>query len=60
MVLSPRVIAQPPVGRSNTFGRHRAVTRQLVDAGRMLDIPGLDHLIIAGDRDMWFAQAGLL
>jgi hypothetical protein len=25
----------------------------------MLDIPGLDHLILAGDRDMWFAEAGV-
>jgi DNA repair protein RadC len=36
------------------------VTRQLVDAGRLIDIPVYDHLVIAGDRSVSFAEAGLL
>jgi DNA repair protein RadC len=36
------------------------VTRQLVAAGRLLDLPVYDHVIIAGDRHTSFATAGLL
>jgi len=38
----------------------RAVTRQLVDAGRLLDVPVYDHVIVGGDRYVSFAEAGLL
>src|SRR5207247_2028497 len=38
----------------------RAVTRQLVDAGRLLDLPVYDHVIVGGDRYVSFAEAGLL
>jgi len=38
----------------------RAVTRQLVEAGRLLDMPVVDHVIVAGDRYFSFAEAGLL
>src|SRR5437667_5928960 len=38
----------------------RAVTRQLVDAGRLLDLPVYDHVVVAGDRYVSFAEAGLL
>jgi DNA repair protein RadC len=36
------------------------VTRQLVAAGQLLDLPLYDHVIIAGDRFVSFAGAGLL
>ena len=35
-------------------------TKQLVSAGRLLDMPLYDHIIIAGDRFVSFATAGLL
>ncbi len=38
----------------------RAVTRQLVEAGRLLDIPVYDHVVIGNDRYVSFAEAGLL
>src|SRR5215210_3228787 len=38
----------------------RAVTQQLSAAGRLLDLPLYDHVIIAGDRFVSFATAGLL
>src|SRR6267143_662966 len=37
----------------------RAVTRQLVDAGRLLDVPVYDHGIVGGERYVSFAEAGL-
>lgn len=37
-----------------------AVTDQLVAAGRLLDIPVHDHVIIGGGRYASFAEAGLL
>jgi DNA repair protein RadC len=40
----------------------REVTRQLVDAGRLLDLPVYDHVIVGGggERYVSFAEAGLL
>ena len=38
----------------------RAVTEQLVAAGRLLDIPVHDHVIVGRDRYASFAEAGLL
>ena len=38
----------------------REVTRQLVQAGRLLDLPVYDHVIVAGDRWLSFVSAGLL
>jgi DNA repair protein RadC len=38
----------------------RAVTEQLVAAGRLLDIPVHDHVIIGRGRYTSFAEAGLL
>jgi DNA repair protein RadC len=31
-----------------------------VEAGRLLDIPVFDHVIVAGERYLSFAEAGLL
>jgi len=38
----------------------RGVTEQLVAAGRLLDIPVVDHVIIGRGRYMSFVEAGLL
>ncbi len=38
----------------------RAMTKQLVEAGRVLDIPVFDHVIVGGERYLSFASAGLL
>jgi len=49
-----------PSGDPTPSPEDRAVTRQLVDAGRLLDLPVYDHVILAGDRFLSFASAGLL
>jgi DNA repair protein RadC len=49
-----------PSGDPTPSAEDRAVTRQLVAAGRLLDIPVYDHLIIAGDRWVSLGAAGLL
>ena len=49
-----------PSGDPTPSAEDRAVTRQLVAAGTLLDIPVYDHVIIAGDRYTSFATAGLL
>ncbi len=49
-----------PGGDPTPSVEDRAVTRQLVAVGRLLDIPLYDHVIIAGERFMSFATAGLL
>jgi DNA repair protein RadC len=49
-----------PSGDPTPSADDRAVTRQLVDAGRLLDVPCYDHVILAADRYVSFAEAGLL
>lgn len=49
-----------PSGDPTPSAEDRAATRQLVSAGQLLDIPLYDHLIVAGDRFVSFASAGLL
>ncbi len=49
-----------PSGDPTPSAEDRAVTRQLVAAGQLLDLPVYDHVIIAGDRFVSFATAGLL
>ncbi len=49
-----------PSGDPTPSPEDRAVTRQLVAAGQLLDLPVFDHVIIAGDRFTSFATAGLL
>ena len=49
-----------PSGDPTPSAEDRAVTRQLVAAGQLLDLPVYDHVIIAGDRHISFATAGLL
>jgi DNA repair protein RadC len=49
-----------PSGDPTPSAEDRAVTRQLVAAGQLLDLPVHDHVIVAGDRHVSFATAGLL
>jgi DNA repair protein RadC len=49
-----------PAGDPTPSANDRAVTDQLVAAGRLLDIPVHDHIIVAGMRSVSFAEAGLI
>ena len=49
-----------PSGDPTPSAEDRAVTAQLVAAGRLLDIPGHDHIIVGRGRYLSFAEAGLL
>jgi DNA repair protein RadC len=54
------VVHNHPSGDPAPSPEDRAVTRQLAEAGRLLDVPLYDHVIVAGDRFVSFAAAGLL
>src|SRR6266511_2674218 len=54
------VVHNHPSGDATPSADDRAVTRQLVDAGRLLDLPVYDHVIVGGDGYVSFAEAGLL
>jgi DNA repair protein RadC len=54
------VVHNHPSGDPTPSAEDRAVTQQLVAAGRLLDLPLYDHVIIAGDRFVSFASTGLL
>ena len=49
-----------PSGDPTPSAEDRAVTRQLVEAGKLLDMPVYDHVIIGRGRHLSFAEAGLL
>jgi len=49
-----------PSGDPTPSPDDRAITSQLVAAGRLLDIPINDHLVIGRGRYISFAEAGLL
>ena len=49
-----------PSGSPAPSAEDRAVTSQLVAAGRLLDVPVYDHVIVGADRYFSFAEAGLL
>ena len=49
-----------PSGDPTPSADDRAVTEQLVSAGRLLDIPVHDHVILGRGRYTSFAEAGLL
>ena len=49
-----------PSGNTEPSKEDLAITRQLVDAGRIVDIRVLDHLIIAGDEFTSLAERHLL
>jgi DNA repair protein RadC len=54
------VVHNHPSGDPTPSADDRSVTRQLVEAGRMLDVPVYDHVIVGGDRYVSFAESGLL
>jgi DNA repair protein RadC len=54
------VVHNHPSGDPTPSAEDRAVTRQLVAAGQLLDLPLYDHVIIAGDRFTSLASSGLL
>ena len=54
------VVHTHPSGDPTPSAEDRAVTRQLAEAGRLLDLPLYDHVIIAGDRFVSLATLGLL
>jgi DNA repair protein RadC len=54
------VVHNHPSGDPTPSADDRAVTRQLVDAGRLLDVPVHDHVVVGGERYVSFAEAGLL
>lgn len=49
-----------PSGDPSPSADDRSVTEQLVAAGRLLDIPVVDHVIIGRGRYTSFAEAGIL
>ncbi|MCX5764742.1 MAG: DNA repair protein RadC [Gemmatimonadetes bacterium] len=49
-----------PSGDPSPSADDRAITTQLVQAGRVLDIPVADHVVIGRGRYLSFAEAGLL
>jgi len=54
------LIHNHPSGDPTPSSDDRVVTEQLVQAGRILDIPVQDHIIIGRGRYLSFAEAGLL
>lgn len=54
------VVHNHPSGDPTPSAEDRAATKQLVSAGQLLDVPVYDHVIIAGDRFVSFAAAGLM
>lgn len=54
------VVHNHPSGDPTPSAEDRDVTRQLVAAGRLLDLPVYDHVIVGGERYVSFAEAGLL
>lgn len=49
-----------PSGDPTPSAEDRAVTKQLVEVGKVLDIPVYDHVIVGGIRHFSFAEAGLM
>ncbi len=49
-----------PSGNTEPSSEDIAITRQLVEAGRIVDIRVLDHVIIAGDDYTSFVERGLI
>jgi DNA repair protein RadC len=49
-----------PSGEPDPSAEDRAVTMQMVEAGKLMGIPILDHVIVAGERFFSFAKEGLI
>jgi DNA repair protein RadC len=54
------VIHNHPSGDPTPSAEDRAVTRQLVEAGRLVGIEVLDHVVVGEGRYVSFAEAGLM
>jgi DNA repair protein RadC len=54
------VVHNHPSGDPTPSADDRAATRQLVEAGRILDLPVYDHVVVGSGRYVSFAEAGLL
>ncbi|MCZ6755859.1 MAG: DNA repair protein RadC [Gemmatimonadetes bacterium] len=54
------VVHNHPSGDPTPSPEDIVVTRQLVAAGSLLDMPVYDHIVVAGDAFMSFATAGML
>ncbi len=54
------VVHNHPSGNPAPSPDDKAVTIQLVEAGKLLDMPVYDHVIVGADRYFSFAEAGLL
>jgi DNA repair protein RadC len=54
------VVHNHPSGDPTPSADDRAATRQLVEAGRILDLPVYDHVVVGAGRYVSFAEAGLL
>ena len=54
------VVHNHPSGNAEPSREDIEITRQLVEAGKVVGIPLHDHLIIAGDTHTSFAERGLL
>ena len=54
------VVHNHPSGDPTPSADDRAVTQQLVEAGKVLDLPVYDHVIVGASRYLSFAEAGLL
>jgi DNA repair protein RadC len=49
-----------PSGNPEPSDEDRKITRQLIEASKIIDIKVLDHIIIAGDSFTSFAKEGLM
>jgi len=54
------VVHNHPSGDPTPSADDKAVTRQLVEAGKVLDLPVYDHVIVGAGRYVSFAESGLL
>lgn len=54
------VVHNHPSGNPTPSPEDRAVTLQLAEAGKVLDLPVFDHVIVGGERYFSFAESGLL
>lgn len=54
------IVHNHPSGDPTPSAEDRAATRQLVEAGRVLDVPVYDHVVVGKNRYVSFAESGLL
>lgn len=54
------VVHNHPSGDPTPSAEDIALTGRLVDAGKILGIPVLDHVIVAGERTLSFAEKSML